>query len=204
MRHLGLGKEPEPEIYLPLRQFPFPAPAIALVIHTDADPAQAGAAVRTAIAHADPAIVTGDVQTIDHVVGESIAPERFSTALATAFGAIALLLAASGLYSVVAYLVSRQTQEIGIRMALGAQRHDIVVHFLGSAASLAACGVVLGFIGASATMRLLSAYLFGVSRSDPALYAAAAAVLMISALTASYLPSRRASKVDPAIALRYE
>jgi ABC-type antimicrobial peptide transport system permease subunit len=137
-------------------------------------------------------------------VGMTLFPVRASAWLVSTVGIIAMLLAAVGLYGVIAYSVARRTREIGIRMALGAERASVLRLVVGEGARLAAAGIALGMLGALALTRLMGSMLYGVSASDPATYAALAAALALVAIGACWVPARRAVQVDPAVALRAE
>ncbi len=141
---------------------------------------------------------------MDQVLGEETASRRLGMSLLTIFAALALLLATLGIYGVLAYFVVQHTQEIGVRMALGAQRSDIVSLVLKKGMSLAVLGVVIGLGASFALTRLMASLLFGVGTSDPLTYATIALLLILVALFACYLPARRATKVDPMVALTYE
>jgi len=143
-------------------------------------------------------------QTMNQIVAESLAQRRFSMILLGAFAVLALVLSSVGIYGVISYLVARRTQEIGIRMALGADRLDVVRLVLGSGMKLAALGVAIGLVGALALTRLMANMLYGVSPTDPLTFLAISALLLLVALTACYIPARRAMRVDPVIALRYD
>src|SRR5436309_3137691 len=139
---------------------------------------------------------------MDEVVGRSIEERRFTMLLLASFATVAVLLAAIGVYGVLAYLVSQRTQEIGVRLAIGAAPEDVVRLFLREGATLAASGLVAGLLGALVAGRALDALLFGVTSTDPVTYAGVAGALGLAALAASYAPARRAARVDPMTALR--
>jgi ABC-type antimicrobial peptide transport system permease subunit len=143
-------------------------------------------------------------QTMDEVIAASVADRRFSMILLDAFAIVALLLASLGLYGVVSYLVGQRTQELGIRLALGAQRSDVLGLVLKHGMKMALGGVALGVVAAFGLTRLMSKMLFGVSSTDPVTFATIAALLTLVALVACFVPARRATKVDPLVALRYE
>jgi len=149
-------------------------------------------------------VPVGTVQTMDEVVSHSVAYQRFSTTLLSIFAAIALLLAAVGIYGVMAYSVQQRTQEIGIRMTLGATPENVRRMVVRQGMVLAGIGVVLGVAGGLALTRVMSSLLFGVKPWDPLMFASTAILLAIVALLACYVPARRASRVNPLIALRYE
>jgi putative ABC transport system permease protein len=204
VKHLGLNKDPEPEIYLPLAQFPNPFPQIWLVVQTSADPALLASAVRHEIGSLDHNLAVAEVETIDQLLDESTSSQRFNAVLIGAFSGVAFLLAIAGLYSVMAYLVTQRTQEIGIRMALGAQPRDISWLVLREGMLLALVGLAIGLVAALGLTRILSTLLFGVSPTDLPTFVAVSLVLATVALLACYIPARRATKVDPMVALRYE
>jgi putative ABC transport system permease protein len=145
-----------------------------------------------------------DPKTLEDAMAESLSPERFSATLLTIFAVLALTLASIGVYGVVSYAAMQRTHEIGVRLALGAQRGDVMRLVLGHGARLAVIGMVLGVVGSLAASRLLSSLLFGVSAKDPITLVIVSSVLAAVALLACYLPARRAMKVDPLEALRYE
>jgi putative ABC transport system permease protein len=141
---------------------------------------------------------------MDQIISESTAPRRFTLFLLAAFAGLAIVLAAIGIYGVIANSVSQRTHEIGIRMALGAQRQDVMRLVVGQGARLVAAGIVIGIIGALALTRSLASFLYGVRPTDPVTFAGAVLLLGAVAILASYIPARRATKVDPMVALRYE
>jgi putative ABC transport system permease protein len=145
-----------------------------------------------------------NVRTMEQLVSESIAPRRFSALLMVIFGFVALVLASIGLYGMMSYSVAQRTSEIGIRVALGAQRRDVLTMVIKQAIGLALLGVVAGLVTALALARLLRNLLFGVGAADPLTFGVVAFVLLAVAFLASFVPARRAAKVDPMIALRHE
>jgi putative ABC transport system permease protein len=161
-------------------------------------------AVRRAIQSHDPAAVISQVTTMEEALAESVAGPRFRMLLIGGFAAVALMLAATGIYGVMAYSVAQRTHEMGLRFALGAARGDVLRMVLGQAARLAIAGIVIGLAGALLLTRWMSTLLFGVEPTDPATFAAVAAGLAAIALTASALPARRAMRIDPIVALRQE
>lgn len=161
-------------------------------------------AVRSQILAVDKDQPVFDVQTMDQVIATSVFLNRFSMQLLSLFALIALVLAAIGLFGVMSYAVTQRTGEIGIRMALGAQSTDVLRLIVGHSMTLTLIGIAVGVLGAAALTRVLSGLLYGVSPMDPLVFAGVAILLGAVALLASYLPARRAMKVDPMVALRYE
>jgi putative ABC transport system permease protein len=203
VRGFALDEAPLPTMYWPVAQIRG-TPALAIVIRTQSDPIELAGAVRGAIAEIDPAQPIYDMQTLDQLVAKSLGQRRFTLMLMLLFGVIALVLSAVGIYGVMAFAVSQRTQEIGIRMALGARAIDVLKLVIASGMSLAGIGVAIGLAGAFAITRLMTSLLFGVSATDIATFGLVSAALLLVALLACYLPARRAMKVDPLIALRYE
>jgi putative ABC transport system permease protein len=203
LRHLGLRADPQPELFLPLggndtgRSF--------LVVHSTAPPSTLVPALRRAVAAIDPEMPLGIVQGMaDLVEEESIGPARVTSSLLLASGVLALVLAMIGLYGLVSYMVSQRLHEIGLRMALGASRRDVLRLIVGRGLRLTAAGTIIGLAGAWGVSRVLATQLFGVSPTDPAAFAGAATVVGLVALAASYGPARRAARIDPMTALRRE
>lgn len=192
-----------PELFVPYLQHPQVGSRLALVTRTSLDPAALSSAIRTTIARMDREVPVR-FQTMNQMFAQSLSYPRFRTLLIGSFGILAALLAAIGLYSLLAYLVTQRTAEIGVRMALGAQPGDVLRAVLLGGLRLTAIGLVVGIIGAIAVTRLLASMLYEVSAADPLTYAAVTFLLAIAAVLASTLPGLRAAKVDPLVALRQE
>jgi putative ABC transport system permease protein len=178
--------------------------AMSLVVRTKGDPLSVATATRAEIRSVDKGIPVYNVRTMNDVLATSVAQRRMSMLLLSAFAGVALLLAMIGIYGVTAYYVTQRTQEIGIRIALGASVGDVMTLVLQSGMLLAVAGVALGLAGAFALTRLLASLLFGVTPTDALTFAAVSFSLLSTALVACYLPARRASRIDPLVALRYE
>jgi len=174
------------------------------IVRTASDPLNIAAAVTGVVHRFDPNLPVTHVMTMDSLISDSVSPRRFSSVLVAIFAGLALLLAAIGIYGVMSYTVSRRTQEIGLRMALGAQLSSVRGMILGQTLKLTLIGVGLGLAGAFVVARFLASLLFGVGMYDPATFLGVAALLIAVALAASYIPARRAMRVDPIVALRYE
>ena len=161
-------------------------------------------ALRGVVWSVDPNQPIANINTLDNIVSKSIAQPRLNMLLMVVFGSLALVLAAIGIYGLLSYAVAQRTQEIGIRMALGAEVRDVLKLILKQGMKLAFIGEVIGFVSAFALARILRSLLFGVTPTDTMTFVAVACVLTAIALLACYLPARRATKVDPLVALRYE
>ena len=202
VRHGDLTTEPDMEVYLPMDQNPFPT--AVLVLRTGADPESLTSGVREAVRAVDPSLPVYRVQTLDQVVGDALADQRFSAALLGVFAGLALVLASLGVYGVLSYAVSQRTRELGLRMALGAPRERVLRQVIGEGMVLVAIGVAAGTAGAFAASRLLGSLLYEVGTADPLTYAAVPALLVLVGLVAVWLPARRATRVEPVVALRTE
>ena len=203
VRQEGPASEPEAEIYMPYLQHPQPATNMRVIVRTDAEPGVITAAMRERMRVISPD-VPAKFSTMEQALSENIAAPRFRTLLLGIFAGLAVCLALAGVYGVMSYVVGQRANEIGLRMALGASPGEILRLVLRQALVLAGAGIVLGFAGATAVTRLLTSMLFGVKPTDPATYAAVIGIVLVAALLASYIPARRAMRVDPMVALRYE
>jgi putative ABC transport system permease protein len=177
---------------------------MSLVARTAGNPVELSSAVRNRVSSIDKDQPVATIRTMERVVSDSVASQRFSMMLLGVFASVALILAAIGLYGVMAYAVTQQTREIGIRMALGAQARDMLKLVIGKGMTLVVIGVGIGLAASFALTRLMKTLLFDVSATDPLTFAAVVLLLLSIALLACYLPARRATKVDPMVALRYE
>ena len=202
VRSVELREEPIPELYFSARQDLWPA--MSLVVRSSVEPSSLSASVRQAVNEVDRSVPVADVKPMDHIVSESITQPRFNLFLLGLFGSVAMILSAAGIYGVTAYTVTQRTRELGIRIALGAQVGDVLKMILGQGMAVIGVGLVVGLAAAFALMRLLRSLLFGVGENDPLTFVAITVVLVLVALIACYIPARRATKVDPLVALRYE
>ena len=199
----------EAQIYYPFMQLPeklmsLAKNGVAVVLRTHGDPAAVMSTVRSAVAATEPGDVVYAVQTMDDVVATSFAARKLSMILLGVFAALALVLACVGIYGVISYLVGQRTREIGVRMALGAQRAEVMRLVLGDGVRMALVGAAVGTIAALGLTRLMEAELFGVSAHDPFTFAGVAVLLVLVAVAACFVPARRAMRVDPIVALRHE
>ncbi len=195
---------PEEEIFLPYSQNHGAGADVTLVVRTSGDAAAAAPSIESAIWSIDRNVTISEVQTMEAVVARANSQARFSAALLAAFAIVALLMSAVGIYGVMTYAVARRRREIGVRMALGASRGDVLTGVLRQGMALAMAGSVIGVLGGLILSRLMGTLLYGVRPSDPLTFTGAAALLTIVALTACYVPARHATRVDPMTALRYE
>ena len=205
IKHLSLREEPSPEMFVPFTQKPFPSMQVMhVVLRSRIDALSLTNSARRAIHQLDPDLPISKVQTLLEIVDESVASQRFSMFLLGAFGLLSLLLASIGLYGVISYSVSQRTREIGIRIALGAERSKVFAMVLSEGARLAALGLLAGLLVAFAVTRLMASALFGVQPTDVLTFAIGVPLLAAVALLACYAPAYRATRVDPVTALRHE
>ncbi len=208
VRHYRLDSQAHVEVYVPLRQLALwyqdARPAIGLVVRSTIEPAALITAIRNQVQALDKDLPIYNVNLMEQIMANAVAQRRLSTWLLGMFSFVALLLAAIGIYGVNATAVTQRTHEIGIRMALGAEKRDVLKLVVGQGLRLALIGVAVGLTASFALTRLIESLLFSVSATDPLTYGGIAVLLIIVALLACYLPARRATKVDPMIALRYE
>jgi putative ABC transport system permease protein len=202
VRHNGLDAEPKPEMFYPSLQSPLPF--MTLMVRSTTDEKNLTAAIQREIRAVDADQPVFSIKTMDQLVAESVSSRRLNMILLTTFALVALTLAALGIYGVMAYSVSQRTHEIGVRIALGAQPRDVLKMVVGQGMMLTLIGVGIGLIAAFALTRLMTSLLYGVTATDPWTFTAVAVVLSLVALLASFIPARRATKVDPMVALRYE
>lgn len=207
VKYEGLDVKEQPTMYVPYSDDgwnPWFTKSMSLVIRTSTNPDQAASAVRAAVSQLDNTVPVTGVATMDELLSKSVSGPRFRTVLLGTFAALALVLAAIGIYGVLAYSVARRTHEIGVRVALGAQRGQILWLVMGQGAKLALIGVAIGVVVSLALMRLMSSLLFHVSATDPLTFIAVSTFLFLVALAACCIPASRAMRVDPMVALRYE
>jgi putative ABC transport system permease protein len=201
-RNTALAQQPWPEIYLPYPQQP--RPFMTLVVRAKGKPLPLAESIRKAVQSVDKDQPVSNVQTMDELIAKSATPERFRTLLLGLFAMLSVVLAAVGIYGVIAYSVSQRTHEIGVRVALGAQTSDVLRHVMWQGMTLASIGVAVGMGGAVGLTRFLSGLLYGVKPTDPLTFIVVSLLLTAVALLACYIPARRATKVDPMVALRHE
>ncbi|MBD0372281.1 MAG: ABC transporter permease [Pyrinomonadaceae bacterium] len=211
VKHYGLdGEVPvDPQYYIPLQQMPDElvvpvAKRIGLSVRTSGDPMTVVPAIRQQVLSTDSNQPVFNVRSMEQVIAETIAPRRFAMQLLTLFASVALLLASVGIYGVMSYSVTQRTHEIGIRMALGASARDVLKMVVGQGMLLVLIGLICGLVGAFGVTRVMSSLLFGVSATDPLTFVSISVLLALVAFIACYVPARRATRVDPMTALRYE
>ena len=211
VKHFGLDavERVQPQLYLPFNQapdamLPSLAPRMNLIIRTTADPLSLTAAVRREVQALDPNQPVYNVSTMEQTLDQSLVTQRLSMTLLAFLASLALILAAVGIYGVMSYTVTQRSHEIGIRMAIGAQPRDVFKMVIGRGMMLALIGVAFGLVGAFGLTRLMATMLYGVEPTDPATFVSIGILLIGVALVACYVPGRRATKVDPLVALRYE
>ncbi|MGH9643410.1 MAG: FtsX-like permease family protein, partial [Terriglobales bacterium] len=196
----GLDTEPGPEMYTLPRGLWY----AFLVVRTNLEPSGLASTVREQVTTLDKGVPVYQIATMDQLLTRSVAPARFNLSLFLLFGLLAMALAAVGIYGVLAFSVSRRTHDIGVRLALGAHQGDLLRLIIREGMTLALEGIVLGVAGAIAVTRLMASLLYGVSATDPATFIVVAVLLAVVAMLACYVPARRALRVDPIVALRYE
>ena len=202
VRSTELREEAPAELYFAGKQSQFRN--VAIVVRSTVEPESLAPALRQAVAAVDGTVPVSEVKTMEHIVSASVTQPRFNLFLLGVFSTIALLLSVAGIYGVTAYTVTQRTHELGIRIALGAQVGDVLRMILGQGMAVIGIGIVIGLIAAFALMRLMNSLLFGVSARDPLTFMGITVVLIAAGLLACYLPARRATKVNPLEALRYE
>jgi putative ABC transport system permease protein len=207
-KHQSLSETPQPEMYVPYTQNEIKVwpsmQTMQVALRTSMDTASVPAAIRETLRSVDPDLPLARPATLASLVDESVVQPRFSMLLLGAFGAVALVLAAIGMYGVISYSVTQRTREIGVRMALGAQSRTILSMIVGHGLRIAGLGIVIGLLAAFGVTRLMKSFLYGVQPTDPLTFIGVASLLTGVALLACFVPARRATKVDPVIALRYE
>ena len=203
IRHLGLDAAPEMQMYVPHRQWPFPDGLMTFVIRTAGDPAAMSSAAQQAIHSLDPTQPISRITPLENYIGLSVQGRRFALILIGAFAGIALALSMVGIYGVTAYSVGQRTREIGIRVALGAQRNELLGLLLRQGMVLVMCGVIAGVLASIALTRFLASLLFKVQPTDPLTFGGVALLLVAVSAAACFIPARRAMRVDPIVALRH-
>jgi len=203
VRQNDFVKDTKMEMYMPYAQVG-DFPPNALVVRTRIDPLSLSSTVRKEVWAIDKDQPVSDIRSMDEIVSEAVARQRFSMLLLGIFAGLALILAAVGIYGVMSYTVLQRTREIGIRMALGGQRSDMLKMTIWHSLKLVLMGLTLGLAAAFVLTRVMTTLLFGISATDPLTYVAISFMLLAVAVLASYIPALRATKVDPMVALRYE
>jgi putative ABC transport system permease protein len=202
--HDGLDGAAKPEMYLPVDQAMNIESNPTVVVRSETAPDATTRELRAAVSAIDPAIAVDRIETMQQLVSGSVAQPRFRTVILTAFSLLALVMASIGIYGVMNYLVIQRTREFGIRLSLGATPTDVLRLVLGRAATLIGAGTCLGLVGSVLLVRLITNLLFGTAPLDPLTFATVPALLAAVALMASYIPARRATRIDPIVALRNE
>ena len=202
LKHFGLEQEIQPEMYAPFAQFPIDV--MPMVVRVQGDPASVANVIRQQVQQVDSTVAIDRIAPMRELLADSLAARRFTMLLLGAFAAVALLLAGVGVYGVMAYSVSQRTREIGVRLALGAQATDVLRLVLKQSLTLAAVGVVIGLLASFALSHLIKNLLFDITANDPLTFTAVAVMLTLVTLLACWIPARRATKIDPMIALRQE
>ena len=201
VRDVALSRKPGPMMYVPFAQAPLYGGEV--VVRSSLSASNVAAGIRQAVGSIDKSLPVTDIESLSDALGQSISQERFRTFLLASFSAIALVLAAVGIFGVISYSAAQRTREIGIRIALGAERRDVLRLILGQGTKLALVGLGIGVVAAFLLTRVMSSLLYSVSATDPLTFASVAIILLSVALTACYIPARRAMRVDPIVALRH-
>jgi putative ABC transport system permease protein len=210
VRYRGFLVDPLPQLFLPLAQAPHarlpyqPTPILSLIVRTSVDPASMLSAVQSAIWSVDRDQTIAYIGTMEQGLANTIADRRVYLLLLGIFAVVALVMAAAGLYGLISYAVARRTQEIGIRVALGASTRQILSSVLRTSVLLTLTGIALGIAGSLGMTHLLSGLLFGITATDAATFTAAVLLFLAISVIATYVPARRATKIDPTIALRLD
>jgi predicted lysophospholipase L1 biosynthesis ABC-type transport system permease subunit len=207
IKHVGLDEEPTATLYAPVDQIPgdalsFLAANCSVAIRTRTNPLTLETPVRRVVQSVDKDVPTSNTRTMDQFLSASTAPKRFNVLLLTIFACVALILAMTGVYAVMSYLVTQRSQEIGIRIALGAQASHVLKLVLGHGFKLVLIGSVIGLVGGFIATRFLSSLIFGISAADPLVFVLTPLILLLVAFSACYIPAWRATKVDPGLAVR--
>jgi putative ABC transport system permease protein len=204
VRHEGLDGAPKSEMYVPIAQAPNIERVARVVLRTSLDPRAMTSTLRSAVSATDASVPVDQVRTMDEILSASVGQPRFKAFLLAALSVLALVMASVGIYGVTNYAVVQRTRELGIYLAVGATTGDVLRLVLGRAALLIGVGLVLGLLASLALTRLIAGWLFGVTAVDLETFAAVSLLLVAVACLASYIPARRATKIDPMVALRYE
>ncbi|HEU4478772.1 MAG TPA: FtsX-like permease family protein, partial [Pyrinomonadaceae bacterium] len=202
VKHTDVKGEPRPTMYVPAEQSPWET--MTLVVRSSGDPNALTSALRAEVSAVDKDQPLSEIATMEQLFAKAVAPQRFNLMLVGLFATLALTLATVGVYGVIAYSVTQRAQEMGVRLALGASSRDILRLIIGQAMRISLLGVGLGLIAAIGLTRVMTSLLFEVSATDPVVFVGLAILLIAVTLVASYIPARRATKVDPLEALRYE
>jgi len=202
VKYRGLNSDAQPTLYTPFAQTPF-LWLYVMVRTTGQQPALAGS-IRSVVSSVDPALSAASVRPMTDVVAGTVAEPRFNMLLVAAFAVLAIVLAAIGIYGVISYSTAQRTHEIGVRMALGAARRDVLSLVLGEGVLIATAGVAVGLAGSAAVTRLMQNQLVGITARDPIAFAGGGVLLLVVAVIASWVPAWRATRVDPVVALRTE
>jgi putative ABC transport system permease protein len=202
IRDVALSRKPGPMMYVPFAQAPLYGSEV--VVRSSLSASSVAAGIRQAVGSIDKSLPVTDIESLSDALGQSISQERFRTFLLASFSAIALVLAAVGIFGVISYSAAQRTHEIGIRIALGAERRDVLRLILGQGTKLALVGLGIGVVAAFLLTRLMSSLLYSISATDPLTFASVTIILLSVALTACYIPARRAMRVDPIVALRHD